>query len=48
MAKLIIKMFFVKMALREIGCDGVDWIDVARDRGPWMTPVNTVMSIRVS
>jgi hypothetical protein len=22
----------IKMDLREIGCDGMDWIDLARDR----------------
>jgi hypothetical protein len=37
----------VKMDLREIGRDGVDWIDVARDRDQWRAPVNTVLNVRV-
>jgi hypothetical protein len=30
------------MGLREIGWDGVDWIDVAQDRDQWVALVNTV------
>jgi hypothetical protein len=37
----------IKMDLREIGWDGVDWIDLTRDRGQWRALVNTVMSLRV-
>jgi hypothetical protein len=37
----------IKMDLREIGWDGVDWIDLAQDRDQWRTLVNTVMNIRV-
>jgi hypothetical protein len=25
----------IKMELREIGWDGMDWIDLAQDRGQW-------------
>jgi hypothetical protein len=25
----------IKMDLREVGWDGVDWIDLAQDRDPW-------------
>jgi hypothetical protein len=25
----------IKMDLREIGCDGMDWIDLAQDRDQW-------------
>jgi hypothetical protein len=35
------------MDLREIGWDGVDWIDVAQDRDKWRTHVNTVVNLRV-
>jgi hypothetical protein len=28
------------MDLREIGWDGMDWIDVAQDRDQWRTLVN--------
>jgi hypothetical protein len=35
------------MGRRDIGWDGVDWIDVAQDRDRWRTLVNTVMKLRV-
>jgi hypothetical protein len=35
------------MDLREIGWDGVDWIDVAQDMNQWRALVNTVMNLRV-
>jgi hypothetical protein len=34
----------IKMDLREIGWDGVDWIDLAQ----WRALVNTVMNLRVT
>jgi hypothetical protein len=37
----------IKMDLREIGWDGVDWIDMAQDRDQWMALVNTVLNLRV-
>jgi hypothetical protein len=37
----------IKMDLREIGCDGMDWIDVAKDRGQWRALVNTAINLRV-
>jgi hypothetical protein len=37
----------IKMDLREIGWDGIDWIDLAQDRDRWKAIVNTVMNIRV-
>jgi hypothetical protein len=33
--------------LREIGWDGMDWIDLAQDRDQWRAPVNTAMNLRV-
>jgi hypothetical protein len=33
------------MALREIGWDGVDWIDMAQDREQWRARVNTGCSV---
>jgi hypothetical protein len=35
------------MDLREIGWDGVDWVDLAQDRDHWSAIVNTVMNLRV-
>jgi hypothetical protein len=37
----------IKMDLREIGWDGVYWIDLAQDRDQWRALVNTVMNLRV-
>jgi hypothetical protein len=37
----------IKIDLREIGWDGIDWIDLAEDRDQWMALVNTVMNLRV-
>jgi hypothetical protein len=37
----------IKIDLREIAWDGVDWIDLAQDRGQWRALVNTVMNLRV-
>jgi hypothetical protein len=37
----------IKMDLREIGWDGVDWIELAQDRDQWRALVNTVMNLKV-
>jgi hypothetical protein len=37
----------IKVALREIGWDGVDWVDLPQDRDKWRALVNTVMNLRV-
>jgi hypothetical protein len=37
----------IKMDLREIGWDVVDWIDMVQDRDQWRALVNTVMNLRV-
>jgi hypothetical protein len=37
----------IKMNLREIGWDDVNWIDLAQDRDRWRAYVNTVMNLRV-
>jgi hypothetical protein len=33
---------------REIGWDGMDWIEVAQDRYHWRALVNSVMNLQVS
>jgi hypothetical protein len=38
----------IKMDLREIEWDGMDWIDVAQDRDQWRVLSNTVMNLQVS
>jgi hypothetical protein len=38
----------IKIDLREIGWNGVDWIDLAQDRNQWRALMNTVMNFRVS
>jgi hypothetical protein len=37
----------IKMDLREIGWDDVDWIELAQDRDQWRALVNTVMNLRI-
>jgi hypothetical protein len=38
--------YIIKMNLREIGCGGVDWIDLALDRDQRRALVNTAMNLR--
>jgi sugar phosphate isomerase/epimerase len=33
--------------LREIGWDGMEWIDLAQNKDQWKALVNTVMNLRV-
>jgi transcription termination factor 2 len=40
-------VYNIKMDLREIGWDGMDWMDLAQDRDQWRALVNTVMNLRV-
>jgi hypothetical protein len=37
----------VKLNLREIGWDGMNWTDLAQDIDQWRTLVNTVMNVRI-
>jgi hypothetical protein len=37
----------IKMDLREIGWDGMDWIELAQDRDQWRTLVKTLMNLQV-
>jgi len=36
----------IKMDLQEVGCEGMDWIDVAQDRERWQALVNVVIDLR--
>jgi hypothetical protein len=40
-------VYNIKIDLREIGWNGMDWIDLAQDRDQWRALVNTVMNLRV-
>jgi hypothetical protein len=37
----------IKMDLRVIGWEGMDWIDLAQDRDQWRSLVHAVMNLRV-
>ena len=37
----------IKMDVQEMGCEVMDWIELAEDRDRWRTLVNAVMNLRV-
>jgi hypothetical protein len=37
----------INIDVREIGCCGMDWIDLAQDMDQWWAALNTVMNLGV-
>jgi hypothetical protein len=37
----------IKTNLRETGCNGMNWVELAQDRDQWRALVNTLMNLRI-
>jgi hypothetical protein len=38
---------YIKMDLQEVGCGGVDWIELAQDKERWRALMNAVMNLMI-
>jgi hypothetical protein len=36
----------IKIDVQEVGCEGMDWIDLSKDRDRWWSLVNVIMNLR--
>jgi hypothetical protein len=45
---LCVEHDIIKVDLTGIGCEGVEWIQLASDNGRWRDIVNTVVNFRLS
>jgi hypothetical protein len=37
----------IRMDLREVGCGGINWLDLDQDRDRWWAVVKEVMNLRI-
>jgi len=37
----------IKLGVQEVGCEGMDWIELAQERDRWRALVTVVMNLRV-
>jgi hypothetical protein len=38
----------MKIDLQDVGCGGIDWVDLAQNMDRWRAVVNALMNLRVS